>query len=65
LRNWYRQYLGEWVFVHGGVTAIGKACKVFANAFHMRPYISFLNKPTLITEGKERVVILRSQQTLR
>ncbi len=62
--NWYRQYLGKWVCVHSGITAIGKPCKVFPIVFHLLPYVSFFNKNKIITKGLEQVVRFNPSTTI-
>lgn len=56
IRNWYRQYLGEWVAIeHPRMIAVGKATKVFQTAFHLKPYVAAFGERRLVEDGKEKV----------
>ncbi|MEM4247429.1 MAG: hypothetical protein QXR48_03250 [Candidatus Woesearchaeota archaeon] len=64
--NLHREYLDTWVFIRGANTAIaiGKPRKIFPHKFHLLPYVSLLNQPQIITEGKEQVVFITPQCSL-
>lgn len=63
--NWHRQYLDQWVAVTSPhmPPAIGKACKVYRNAFHLKPYISEIGTRQML-EDKEKVVIFAPPTTI-